>query len=186
MLDGGAVGVADHVPGEGDHAHAGQHRRPGLHRVARALEGLLGAGGQLLLRVLDGSLLVASAREVAVRRQHRRQAAAPASRPVQAAGDPVARHALEGDVLDGVAVARDRPAHDRVQRRPFRPRPHPERDTDLAASASARAVHSAFCPEAGVKTVGRSRSPRRRDATSPKPSPARRTCHSGCPCCAAS
>ena len=73
------------------------------------------------------------ARPVAVRRQHRGQAAGAAGRPVEAAGDPVPRHALEGDVLDRVAVADDPSADDRVQRRALRPRPQAERDADLPA-----------------------------------------------------
>ena len=133
VLNRGAVGVADHVPRERDHAHPRQHRRPRLQRIACGLERLLAARRHGLFRLVDGDLLMPPARPVSVRRQHRGQAAAAAGRPIQVAGDPMARHALEGDVLDRVAVAHDLAADHRVQRRARGPRPQAQRDADLPA-----------------------------------------------------
>ena len=152
VLERLGVGVADHVVVEDDKAHAGELRGERLERVAGALHRLLGPDLHLLPRGRFGGLeeaapLRAFRRPVAVRIEHGRILAPFARlgrRPVQVAGDVVARQAGEEHLLDGVAVALDLAVDGRLDRRPLRHGPQAGGDQHLLAQRGRRLAHASF------------------------------------------
>jgi len=126
-----AVAVSLHVVQKRDDAHACEVHGARLQRMAGGRLERLGAARDGLARVFLSRVMEASPGPVAVRGEHRGEAAGLVLRAVETAGHEMAGHALEHHFVDHVVVALDRAVHARVERRTRRPGPEPERYLNL-------------------------------------------------------